>query len=397
MFTFTLTVMANILITRFPYESVLSGEEWHTITLTQKLQERGHAVFFMGSCQVFLETLPKEGVTAYAEPGGPVPVSGTLLIKFLCTFPYYALRWAWRLRKIQKKHHIDAVYMHSLSEKILLTPFARLFGLRVVWVEHQRWGRWMLQNPLRHIYRLWARHVHIIGVSPLYRDGFKRLHLPEMRTHIITNGIDLSVFHPDVTPLPLGENALHIGCVARLSVDKGVDILLDAFLTLCERAQSEHWTTPDLHLHLIGEGPLRDQLATQTQHSPYKDRVHMYVPYRTIPRQDTPRFMKALDIFVLPSALPDPFGLVAAESMAVGTPTIVTDVSGIRYQLSPEKDSVMINAGNTVALVDALSTLVQTPEKRASIAAASRITAEKEFSLDTMVDRYLTLLLTPEK
>lgn len=376
----------SILITRFPFESVLSGEEWHTITLAEKLRERGHKVAFMGSCNVLLEELAKRDFSVTRQPGGPVPVSGSMLARFLLLWPILAVSWGWALRKLKKQQQLTTVYMHSLSEKLLLTPTARLLGLRVIWVEHQRWGRWMLQNPLRHVYKLWAKKVDIIGVSPLYKEGFQALHIPEERTHIITNGIDLSFFRPDVEPLPLGNNALHIGTIARLSVDKGVDLLLEAFGGFCQKT-GRH----DVHLHIVGEGPLREQLEDAIKNLPCGQNVHMYVPYRSITRADAPRFMKALDVFVLASALPDPFGLVAAESMAVSTATLVTDVCGIRYQLHNKIDSMLISAGDVSALETALTRLIQDEEFRHSIAKAGRTTAEKEFSLETMVDAYVKL------
>lgn len=387
-----MTKPLSILITRFPYESVLSGEEWHTITLAEKLRERGHEVAFMGSCNVLLEELAKRDFPVTAQPGGPAPVSGRKLMEFLLLWPYFAFRWGADLKRLTKERGLTTIYMHSLSEKILLTPTALRLNLRVVWVEHQRWGRWMVGNPLRHIYKRWAKHVAIIGVSPLYKESFRALGISEENTHIVTNGIDLSVFRPEVEPLPLGANALHIGTVARLSVDKGVDLLLEAFTRLCEGAKREEWTDQDIHLHMVGEGPLREILEARAASMPCGERVHLYVPYRTMSRADMPRFMKALDIFILASAQPDPFGLVAAESMAVGTATIVTDVCGIRYQLHDKLDSIIIPAGTIDDIEEALALLVKDARLRRALENSARATAEAEFSLEGMVDSYVEIL-----
>ena len=70
----------SILITRFPYESVLSGEEWHTITFAEKLRDRGHSVAFMGSCRILLDELAKRDFAVHKQPGGPVPVSSKKLL-----------------------------------------------------------------------------------------------------------------------------------------------------------------------------------------------------------------------------------------------------------------------------------------------------------------------------
>lgn len=376
----------SLLITRFPYESVLSGEEWHTITLAEKLRKRGHQVAFFGSCKVLATELEKRGFPVRRSGSGPVPVSGRGVLGFALLAPGLSMIWAVQLVLLCIRHRLSTIYMHSLSEKLLLTPWALLLGRRVIWVEHQRWGRWMFGNPLRFPYRFLARFVRIIGVSPQYQESFARLGVPMDRTDCIPNGIDLEEFSPTVSPLPLGAEALHVGCMARLSVDKGVDLLLEAFATMDSTALS-----CPVHLHLIGEGPLKEQLETRIKDLGLTARVHMYVPYRTIPRSDTPRFMKALDVFVLPSALPDPFGLVAAESMAVGTATIVSDICGIHSFLRKNTDFISVPAGNIPALAQAMTRILADPEGRASIAKEGAATARAQFSLDTMVDRYLAV------
>ena len=49
-----------------------------------------------------------------------------------------------------------------------------------------------------------------------------------------------------------------------------------------------------------------------------------------MPRSDVPDLLADLDLFVLPSTEPEPYGLVVVEALASGTPVVVTDAGGPR-------------------------------------------------------------------
>jgi len=115
---------------------------------------------------------------------------------------------------------------------------------------------------------------------------------------------------PDDVPLA--------GAVSRLDSWKGVDVLLDAH----ERAKRE---VAAMHLLVAGgavEGKARLAADLEARAAGLED-VH-WVGART----DTPELFADLDLFVLPSTEPEPYGLVAVEALASGVPVVVTDAGG---------------------------------------------------------------------
>ena len=125
----------KILFTRFPLESAHGGAELQTLSLLKGFAKRGHAVSFLGSCPVLLEMCKKEGISAVALSIGKPPVTKMGAISF-----------AWRKQKMQRTletaicefGELDVICMLSMTEKILLTPFAAKQGIKVFWIEHDR-------------------------------------------------------------------------------------------------------------------------------------------------------------------------------------------------------------------------------------------------------------------
>jgi len=105
----------------------------------------------------------------------------------------------------------------------------------------------------------------------------------------------------------------------------------------------------------------------------------------SVPNLDT--FMSSLDVLVLASTDHDPFGLVAAEAMMRGIPVIVTDQCGIADYLTDGSDALIVEAGSSGALTDAIARLCDT-RFRNTLSERGLKTAKRLFSLEKMVDAY---------
>ena len=117
----------------------------------------------------------------------------------------------------------------------------------------------------------------------------------------------------------LPQNALIVGFCGRWTASKGLPELLDVIQTL--RAQSEGL---DLHLALLGQGDMQDQLGSLQRSHVW---LHLLPPR---PHREVAPFIRCLDLFVLPSkpvwSGPDiweeQFGHVLIEAMAAAVPTL---------------------------------------------------------------------------
>jgi glycosyltransferase involved in cell wall biosynthesis len=360
----------KILFTRFPFESAYGGAEIQTLSLMKGLLEKGHAVAFLGSCPVLLEMCRNEGIPAAELKIGPPPVTKA-----------GALTFAWRKRKMRQLlegalsafDELDAIVMLGLSEKLLLTPFAAKRGIKALWIEHDRIGSWLTKNPWLPLLLRNAKDATTVAVSELSKKEYVRLGWPQDRTVAIPNGIDEK-------RLGEGERTererLHIGCIARLSADKGVGLLLDAVKDL-----------PGIDLSIVGKGPLEAKIWRQAQAiNLRRERVSIEPSVASVGD-----FYRSIDALVLPSKDHDPFGMAPAEAMLCGTPVIVTDACGIAGYLRHGDDAILVKAGSAPALRMAL-TQIQNDSLRSCLSEQGQKTARRLFSIDRMVEHYLSLL-----
>ena len=370
----------KILFTRFPLESAEGGAERQTFSLIRGLKDRGHDVQFLGSCHVLLEWCSRFQIPNSKLDIGPPPVT-----------KWGAVSFAWRqfgmrekLQEARSKIQTDAVVMLSLSEKLLLNTQSSIPHSQIFWLEHDPVGRWLTKNPWLPRLRKLSRQVTTIGVSELSKKIYVDLGWDPEKVIAIPNGIDVAHFpHPSLprrgrvregTNEQRATTALHIGTVSRFAHEKGIDLLLRAI---------EH--LPNVQLRIVGKGPEESALKKLAHDLGIADRVRFETRV-----DDLTSFYQSLDAFVLSSRTHDPFGLVAAEAMALGVPTIVTDMCGIASHLKDD-EALIVPADSTKALIEAILKLGN-PELRAKMSAAGSGAICERFTCQKMVDAYEQLL-----
>ena len=194
---------------------------------------------------------------------------------------------------------------------------------------------------------------------------------------MLYNGVDTTQFHPPTQEqraaarqeFGIPDNALLVGMLGRLSPEKGgVDLLLKAFYRLSEH-HPEH-PPPDRRRR-----PLAIQLgSTQRELATTIDSSLRHVVLRPVvrfagSRQDVPRLLGAMDLFVLPS-LNEALPIVLLEAMAVGLPVLATRVGGVPEIVEDGSNGLLVSPGDEDALLAALTRLANNPALRSRLAQA---------------------------
>ena len=190
----------------------------------------------------------------------------------------------------------------------------------------------------------------VLSPSPASDARLQQLGIAAERIGRWDRGVDARRFDPELrTPglLSAGINVLYAG---RLTKEKGVDLLADAFLAARER-------DPRLHLVLAGGGPeeqgLRERLGEQATFLGW------------LAGADLARAYASADVFLFASQT-DTFGQVLLEAQASGLPVVAVDVGG-PASLIEDGETGLLAPADADALADRILALVASPLLRERI------------------------------
>lgn len=200
-------------------------------------------------------------------------------------------------------------------------------------------------------------------------------------------GVDETLFEPNETykkdykELLNLEDKFVIGYTGRLSKDKGVDDLVDVFIKLKVKYKS-------VALLLVGNGELKNQIeATIKKHNLAPNDIQIT---GFVDQSDVPKFMNAMDIFVLGSRTTahwiDTFPLVTVQAQAIKLPVIASDSGSIPWQLA---DSAKIYPeGDRNSLKDALIDFIENENLRSQYAQKGHIRSLGYFCHHGMTENF---------
>jgi glycosyltransferase involved in cell wall biosynthesis len=234
------------------------------------------------------------------------------------------------------------------------------------------------QGKKRHAAALAARATDVlVACGDKVREDILGWAPSGARVPVIANGIQPAAFTPrnaSRSELRIPQGAIAVGYVGGLREIKGPDRLLQAFL-------DGFAGTEDVHLYLIGEGPMEEPLrAAARGHA----NVHLT---GLIP--DAARLLPALDVYAQTS-LSEGRSLSMMEAMAAGLPTLAHDLAPVREIHADGETALLVPLGEREALSWALRRLVEDASLRERLGANAREQARR-YSIEPMVDAYETL------
>ncbi len=243
--------------------------------------------------------------------------------------------------------------------------------------------------PIRQrVFRRWMDRWSHALVAVSHRNAqlrALRLGAPRDRFAVVLNGVPI----PDTTTeqqrqnrravrarYALDQDAVVVGSLVRLVEGKGLHDLVRAFALVAHECRVE--------LLLVGDGPLRGELAQLSSELGIADRVHL-VGHQAAPYP----FLDAMDVFVL--AVPvGSMSIALLEAMARGVPSIIT-FPGPEEPVIDELTGLAAPPADPRGLARVLRRAVAEPELRARLAAAGSAHVRQHFSVQRVANDVLDL------
>ncbi len=185
----------------------------------------------------------------------------------------------------------------------------------------------------------------VLSPSPASDERLERLGIAAERIGRWDRGVDLARFDPGLrTPGMLPAGVINVLYAGRLTSEKGIELLADAFL-------AARWRDPRLHLVLAGGGPEEDRL---------RERLGEHVSFLGwLEGEALARAYASADLFLFASRT-DTFGQVILEAQASGLPVVAVAEGGPLSLITGGETGVLAPA-DADALAEALLSLVAAP------------------------------------
>jgi len=293
-------------------------------------------------------------------------------------------RWACRFRNLLKDEQVDLIHAHEFDANVQGAAVAAYLGIPLVATVHGKHYFWeKLRRRLA--YRWVSRHATMVSVSEdLKRFIVQNVGIDSTRITVIYNGVDVPLAQDPANietcrrEMNLPEIDRVIGVVGNLYPVKGHKYLIDAIPAVLEKY-------PNTSFVFAGRGQLESDLKQQVNRLGLDKRVHFLGL-----RQDIPRILALLDVFVLPS-LSEGLSMAILEAMMAGKPVIATRVGGNPEIVLDGETGFLVPSKDSHALAERLITLLTDRHLAAQLGANGQRRAEGQFSLQTMVNAYQSL------
>jgi len=351
------------------------GAERHTITLLNRLAQRGH-----------------ECHAAYVQDNANQleRVEGAASVECLHARRYLDFKAIKRLAVLLSRIRPSAVIAANPYAMLYATLALRHAGLNapLVVTFHttllagaKQWLQMLYYRPF-----FWGADCLVFVCEAQRRHWLRRL-VSGRANRVIHNGVDPEYWSAPAAPartrmrrvLGLADGDYAIGMCAVFRPEKNHLQLVEAIAQLRARG------VPARAL-LIGDGPMRPAIEARARDLGVAGDV-LIAGFH----QDVRPLLAASDVVALPSTSVETFSLAALEAMALGRPVVLSEIGGAAEMVRPEENGFLFPAHDTAALVAALGALAA-PAARERMGAAARATVEARFSERAMVDRYEGLL-----
>lgn len=294
-----------------------------------------------------------------------------------------------KLKKLMKEENYDVVHFHSFN--ILFPALFSLMGEKVkvvatrhIYVEHKKkdlFHKWYLNRIDKMLAISEFSRTNILETYPLFEDKVETCYL----------GIDLSKYSREENmgrelrnKWGLPKDVLVAGVVGRIDPAKGQMEFVESLPAVIKEHPGSFFIIAGRTTSEEEEGYLV-QVKAKVKELGISKRV-LFTGFI----EDVRSVLSSFDVLVMPSYF-EAFGLVAIEAMACSVPVIATNMGSIEEIMPTSEHGLRISPRSSTQISEALITLFNSPELRASISRTALKNVRSTFDESRYFDRLITI------
>ncbi|MCK0471250.1 glycosyltransferase family 1 protein [Halalkalibacter sp. APA_J-10(15)] len=222
-----------------------------------------------------------------------------------------------------------------------------------------------------------------------FYSGFEKTFVPSLETkeHLLNKGfnsvdlwkrgVDCSLYNPNKQKPSTSKSKYTLIYVGRIAPEKDMATLRKIIRQL-PREMKRH-----IEWVIVGDGPLLSEMKEE-----FNSESVTFTGY--LQGEELAAVYASADLFIFPSTT-ETFGNVVLESLASGTPAIVSNQGGVREIVEHNKTGIVCDAKSPTSFINAITDLIQHPNKRRHFAQQARsyaLTQSWEAIFDQLLLQY---------
>lgn len=293
---------------------------------------------------------------------------------------------------IKSTHQPDVVHVTNALLIGVVREFKRSLGVPITCGLH---GEDIFLEGLPQPYRNEALEIireraadvdRFLAISAYYGDMFSKwVGLDPSKIDVVYPGIALNDYR-DLTPDSSNHRPLTIGFLARFVPEKGLHLLVDAFIRLQRSGEFPN-------LRLVAGGYVSrayktyvDGIRKTIRENNLEDRIELL---GTLERADKLNFFRQIDVFSVPAPYREPKGISILEALAAGVPVVQPDHGAYPEWVNATQGGLLHRPHDSADLAEKLATLLRDADLRKRLGQQGRQGVFEKFSSERMAESTL--------
>ncbi|MDH5570149.1 MAG: glycosyltransferase [Gammaproteobacteria bacterium] len=285
--------------------------------------------------------------------------------------------------KIAKENSIDIIHSHGYKGNILLGIIPKIQRSTPVistihgWTSVRKFSKLWIYSLLDKFFL--KRLDAVVYVNPLTPNV-----IHHKKAFHIDNGIPEHQFNrqiiekTDQETVKFCQDGYIIGCISRLSEEKGIANLIEAISLALNKL-------PDIKLLIIGDGPLLNELKQLVNKYGISSSV-LFSGYR----ENAYNYLAFFDLFILPS-ITEGLPITVLEAMQASVPVIATKVGAIPKVLANGDNGIIVNPNDSRSIEKAIYLARSQPELLKFMIIRSKNDVAEKYSCHRMANDYINV------